>query len=254
MNNHIEKLITNVKEEEDKKKLVSQLELSNLPKEELKKIFVDTLYKSGVTETWKWKDVERVLNNTPIWKSIKGFQEKKNIFNEYITERKTRQKEDIKLRREKLRKKFKEMLEEDGTINSDSRYVDAITKFAYDERWRTLDERDREEMFQDYIDELDERENKKIEEKRKNQQKRLIEILTEKKVSSSTKWKEINSMLKDNIEFTEMYKLDQLHAFETYILALEKEEKNKKKDEEKYICYQNRDKFRDLLQSYLDHG
>ena len=45
-----------------------------------------------------------------------------------------------------------------------------------------------------------------------------------------------------------MEKIDRIQTFADYITSLEIEEKNAKKEKEKYQGYQNREKFRELLQ------
>jgi len=45
-----------------------------------------------------------------------------------------------------------------------------------------------------------------------------------------------------------MEKIDRIQTFADYILSLESKEKNERQEKEKYQCYQNREKFRELLQ------
>ncbi|MCQ2815813.1 MAG: hypothetical protein MJ252_00960 [archaeon] len=254
MSSDIKNILDNLKREEDQKTVQTNLDLSRLPKAELNKLFSDALHKIGVTYTWKFKDAERALINTPIWNAIKSYQERKNLFNEYIENYRAKEREEAKLKREKLKQKFKKMIEESPYIRADTKYSEAMTIFSNDDRWRCLEERDREEIYQDYIDILTKKEEKENDAKRKEQREKLGEILQEMNISSDTKWTEINIILKDNELFNSMFKIDQLDAFKDYILSLERKERIKKREDEKYIGYQNREKFRDLLQSYLDEN
>ena len=97
---------------------------------------------------------------------------------------KTREREEQKLRKEKLKLKFRQMLEEDNTLNSDSKFNDVFNKFCFDERFRAVDKRDREDIFQDYIDLL----LKKEEEEFKQE--------IEKKINKDNK----NEILENKIE------------------------------------------------------
>ena len=114
--------LTKMQETENKNIITSKLELDKLPKEEKNKLFKDKMRECGVTATWKWEDVERILHNESIWKSIKSFGEKRSLFSEFIRDCKTREREEQKLRKEKLKLKFRQMLEEDNTLNSDSKF------------------------------------------------------------------------------------------------------------------------------------
>ena len=60
--------LTKMQETENKNLITSKLELDKLPKEEKNKLFKDKMREFGVTATWKWEDVERILHNESIWK------------------------------------------------------------------------------------------------------------------------------------------------------------------------------------------
>lgn len=235
-----------LKEIEEKKKMTA-LEIEKLPKEDIDQLFKDMLRKSGVTSTWKWEDCERVLYSEEVWKAVKTFSEKRNLFNEYIREFKNREREEMRLKREKLKVKFRQMLEEDSSLTSDTKFGKIIMKFCHDERWRAIDEREREELYQDYMDDLEKREN---EEKRIIKEKKILifrKMLEDKKLPSTTKWREIILNFKDDQIFSSMEKIDRLKTFTDYIIELEEKEKKEKDDYKKFIVYRNRENFRELL-------
>ena len=126
--------------------------IPHIPREELYRKFKEKLKTLGITVTWKWEDASRLLFNEPEWKAIRTFSEKRNLFNEYITDLKNKEREEIYLKREKNKAKFRQLLSEDNTINSDSTYTEAMSRLSYDERWRAVDEKEREDVFEDYID------------------------------------------------------------------------------------------------------
>ena len=245
-------MIEQIKSNEDKNMVNQILEIEKLPKEEKYKLFKDQLRRAGVTATWKWEDAERVLYNEPIWKSIKTFQEKRSLFNEFVKQCKLKEREDIKLKKEKLKLKFRQMLEEDNSLNSNSKFSEALTKYCYDERWRAIDEREREDIFQDYIDLLYKKEEDEWKQMRENKKKKFERSLEDKKIKVNTKWKEICQLYSNDPLFMSMEKIDQIETFADYISRLENCEKKKKEEEDKYQAYQNREKFRDLLQNFLD--
>ena len=220
----------------------------HIPKEELYYKFKEKLRLLGITITWKWEDACRILFNEPEWKSIRTFSEKRNLFNEYINELKSKEKEEIYLKREKNKSKFRQLLSEDNTINSDSTYTEAMSRLSYDERWRSVDEKEREDVFEDYIDLIYKKEEDEWKKARDVKKKSFLEKLKCKNVKSDTLWKTIKNEFKDDPVFASMEKIDRIQTFADYILSLESKEKNERQEKEKYQCYQNREKFRELLQ------
>lgn len=238
--------------ENEEKKFNPNIDLEKLPKEEAYKLFKDMLRRAGITSTWKWEDCERVLNNESIWKIIKTFKERRNLFDEYIKECKTRERDEQQLKRDKLRSKFRQMLEEDHSISSDTKFSDAIKRLCSDERWRAIDERDREDLFQDYLDDLEKRENEDKRIQRETKMRAFKRILEEKRLPSSTKWKEICLNFKDDPFFNSMEKIDRLKVFSDYVTELENKEKAERDWSRKLNEYHNRESFRDYLQNAVD--
>ena len=228
---------------------VSNTELiPHIPLEELYRKFKDKLKSLGITVTWKWEDASRLLFNEPEWKAIRTFSEKRNLFNEYITELKNKEREEIYLKREKNKAKFRQLLSEDNTINSDSTYTEAMSRLSYDERWRAVDEKEREDIFEDYIDLIYKKEEEEWKKEREVKKKLFLEKLKFKKIKSDTLWKNICIEFKDDPVFASMEKIDRIQAFADYITTLEADEKKERKEKEKYQGYLNREKFRELLQ------
>ena len=222
--------------------------IPHIPREELYRKFKEKLKALGITTTWKWEDASRLLFNEPEWKAIRTFSEKRNLFNEYINDLKNKEREEIYLKREKNKAKFRQLLSEDNTINSDSTYTEAMSRLSYDERWRAVDEKEREDVFEDYIDLIYKKEEDEWKKEREVKKKLFLEKLKFKKIKSDTLWKNICIEFKDDPVFASMEKIDRIQAFADYITTLEAEEKREKKEKEKYQGYLNREKFRELLQ------
>ena len=222
--------------------------IPHIPREELYRKFKEKLKTLGITVTWKWEDASRLLFNEPEWKAIRTFSEKRNLFNEYITDLKNKEREEIYLKREKNKAKFRQLLSEDNTINSDSTYTEAMSRLSYDERWRAVDEKEREDVFEDYIDLIYKKEEDEWKKEREVKKKLFLEKLKFKKIKSDTLWKNICIEFKDDPVFASMEKIDRIQAFADYITTLEAEEKKVKKEKDKYQGYLNREKFRELLQ------
>ena len=219
-----------------------------IPKEESYYRFKEKLKLLGITATWKWEDASRLLFNEPEWKEIRTFSEKRSLFNEYINDLRNKEKEEIYLKREKNKSKFRQLLSEDHTINSDSTYTEAMSRLSYDERWRSVDEKEREDVFEDYIDLIYKKEEDEWKKSRDVKKKLFLDKLKFKNIKSDTLWKTIKYEFKDDPVFASMEKIDRIQTFADYITSLESAEKNEKREKEKYQGYQNREKFRELLQ------
>lgn len=244
--NPLQEVELKLREIEEKKKNLN-IDPDKLTKEEAQKLFKDMLRRAGVTSTWKWEDCERVLHSEDMWKTIKTFQEKKDLFNEYVKDYKSRDREEHKLKKDKLKVKFRQMLEEDKSLTSDSKYSEIIMKFCQDERWRAIDERERDDIFQDYLDDLEKRENEERRIIRETKMRYFIKYLEDKKLPLTTKWKEICLNLKDDPSFNSMEKIDRLKTFIDYIIQIENIEKSEKDLNKKYTEYKNRENFREFL-------
>jgi FF domain. len=58
------------------------------------------------------------------------------------------------------------MLEEKGILSSDSKFYKVAHHFVNDPRWKALEDRDRENIFQDYLDDLFQKEKEEKRQKR----------------------------------------------------------------------------------------
>ena len=93
-----------------------------------------------------------------------------------------------------------------------------------------VDERDREEIFQDYIDDLfdDEKED---EQERSNKVIQAIKerLITHQEVSLDTKWREANDFLQSDPLWKNAQPLERLIAFEEVMKDQDKSEFHQKK-------------------------
>lgn len=227
------------------------INFDTITKEELHKLFKEMLRRGGVSSTWKWEDCLRIFSSEDVWKAIKTFQERKQLFNDLIRECVTREKEEANLKRERLKNKFRQMLEEDSTLTSESNLVEYGMKVGSDERWRLLDEREREDLFEDYLDELELKENEEKNIIRESKMKNFLKFLQERNFPTTTKWKEI--LLNMPPDTSNQDKLDKLTVFSEYINKKYKEEKNIITEEKKFIEFRNRERFRDMLKNAVNN-
>jgi pre-mRNA-processing factor 40 len=94
-----------------------------------------------------------------------------------------------------------------------------------------VDERDRDEIFQDYIDELFAQEREDALEKTQKNVEGLKELFKNSKLSVEARWREIQETFESEDVWRKSEPLDRLTAFEEYIKALEKEDYIQRKNE-----------------------
>lgn len=134
--------------------------LENLSKEESTTLMKDMLKEVGVVSTWKWDDAHRNIKSDDRYRFIKlTMQEKKSAFTDYLHETRQQERKQMLLIKEKQRELFLAMLEENRGylgLNSSSKYYQISKKLAKRDykKFMAVDERDREDIFQDYIDGL----------------------------------------------------------------------------------------------------
>ncbi len=68
----------------------------------------------------------------------------------------------------------------------------------HDNRFKTLEEKDREEMFQDYLDDLEKQEREDQRTNNKRQIQNIKSLFEERHLSLETTWEECQEKFKDN--------------------------------------------------------
>lgn len=117
------------------------------------------LAEQGVTSNWKWEDANRVIQNDTLarYNVFRTMADRKQAFVEYQNELRVREREELREHREETRQNFIKLLEENRfQLSFLSKYFQIQKKVCYDIRWKGCDEKDREELFQDFIDRLGE--------------------------------------------------------------------------------------------------
>ena len=112
---------------------------------------------AGVTATWKWDDFNRIMKTDPDFKLIGSTGYRKQLFNEHIGVLKRRDREEQRVKKQIAKDNFVQMLDASGILKVESTYYRTAHFFSSDPRWRILDEKEREDLFQDYLDELEQR-------------------------------------------------------------------------------------------------
>ncbi|EFJ38578.1 hypothetical protein SELMODRAFT_402621 [Selaginella moellendorffii] len=220
---------------------------------------IELLEAMHVQSDWTWDQAMRVIINDKRYGALKSLGERKQAFNEYLAQRKKLDLEEKRLKQKKAREDFIKMLEESKELTSAMRWSKVVSLFESDPRFHAVDkEREREDLFDDYLLDLERKERDKAREEKKKSRadfRSYLESCDFIKVNSH--WRKIQDKLDDDERWSRLDKMDRLEVFQEYIRDLEKEEEEEKKMQKEQIRRKerkNRDEFRSLLESHKAAG
>ncbi|XP_024527383.1 pre-mRNA-processing protein 40A isoform X2 [Selaginella moellendorffii] len=233
--------------------------ISYATKNEAKSAFKELLEAMHVQSDWTWDQAMRVIINDKRYGALKSLGERKQAFNEYLAQRKKLDLEEKRLKQKKAREDFIKMLEESKELTSAMRWSKVVSLFESDPRFHAVDkEREREDLFDDYLLDLERKERDKAREEKKKSRadfRSYLESCDFIKVNSH--WRKIQDKLDDDERWSRLDKMDRLEVFQEYIRDLEKEEEEEKKMQKEQIRRKerkNRDEFRSLLEFHKAAG
>jgi len=201
----------------------------------------------------------RVIINDKRYGALKTLGERKQAFNEYLAQRKKQETEEKRVKQKIAREQFLVMLEECKELTSTMRWSKAIGMFEEDPRFLGVEkDREREELFEDYLVDLDRKEREKArEERKKNLAEYRIFLESCDFIKANTQWRKVQDRLEDDDRCSRLDKLDRLEVFQEYIRDLEKEEEEEKKLQKEQLRRKerkHRDEFRKLMDEHKAAG
>ncbi|KAJ4701578.1 pre-mRNA-processing protein 40A [Melia azedarach] len=226
---------------------------------EAKNAFKALLESANVQSDWTWEQAMREIINDRRYGALKTLGERKQAFNEYLGQRKKIEAEERRMRQKKAKEEFTKMLEECKELTSSMKWSKAVSMFENDERFKAVERaRDREDLFDNYMVELERKEKEKAaEEHRRNiaEYRKFLESCDFIKVNSQ--WRKVQDRLEDDERCSRLEKIDRLIAYQDYIRDLEKEEEEQKKLQKEKLRRterKNRDAFRKLMEEHVADG
>ncbi|PKA60788.1 Pre-mRNA-processing protein 40A [Apostasia shenzhenica] len=251
-------------------------------KQEAKNAFKALLESANVESDWTWEQAMRVIINDKRYGALKTLGERKQAFNEYLGQRKKHEAEERRNRQKKAREDFTKMLEGNRT-STEPRWVcktctetlfvilstgvggdtvtewepviKAVNMFENDERFTAVERpRDREDLFENFLVELQKKERLKAAEEHKHnimEYKAFLESCDFIKVN--TQWRKVQDRLEDDERCSRLIS----SILQEYIQDLEKEEEELKKIQREQVRRQerkNRDAFRKLMEGDIASG
>ncbi|CAI9104234.1 OLC1v1002866C1 [Oldenlandia corymbosa var. corymbosa] len=226
---------------------------------EAKNAFKALLETANVGSDWTWDQAMRAIINDRRYGALKSLGERKQVFNEFLSHKKKQEVEERRARQKKAREDFKKMLEESKELTLSTRWSKAQSMFEDDERFKAIDRaKDREDIFEDYMEELQKKERSKAMEEHKRNKAEYLEFLkTCDFITASSQWRKVQDRLEADERCSRLEKIDRLELFQEYLRDLEKEEEEQRKlqmEEQRKAERKNRDEFRKLMEEHVASG
>ena len=238
-------------ENNNKNKIINKKE-EIIDYDESRKILYSLFKDVGVDSQSRWDKYFDILQKDKRFKIIQNFKDKKIIFKEYVENEKNIYKRKIIDRKLEAKKDFKKMLEEYGYINTEMKFKNLIPIFYQDQRWQKMDDKEKEDTFQEYLEELflieTENEKKVIKKKTEMIRQQFLEL---RGVTSSTTWDQIKEKMYYNNTWNELHDFYKLKTFKKFILNLKKLENEEKRKVLEKKERTRRLRFRDKIEDYI---
>ncbi|WOL13200.1 pre-mRNA-processing protein 40A-like isoform X1 [Canna indica] len=226
---------------------------------EAKNAFKALLESANVESDWTWEQAMRAIINDKRYGALKTLGERKQAFNEYLGQRKKKEAEERRIKQKKAREDFVRMLEECKDLTSGTRWSKAITMIEDDERFSAIERsREREDLFENYLSELQKKERAKAaEEHKRNIMEYRAFLESCDFIKGNSQWRKVQDRLEDDERCSRLEKIDRLEIFQEYVRDLEKEEEEQRKIHKEQLRRaerKNRDEFRKLMEEHVSAG
>mmetsp|Transcript_14042 Transcript_14042/g.38365 ORF Transcript_14042/g.38365 Transcript_14042/m.38365 type:complete len:585 (+) Transcript_14042:160-1914(+) len=223
--------------------------------EDRRNAFKELLEEKGVKTTMKWEEALKLIQDDRRMNALNTAGERKQVFAEYITQTKKREKEEEREKRKRAKDEFIDAVKAWPDLKPDSRYKDVAEVFFEKEWFKLIDEDERDELFQDFMDEHEKRMKEDRRKTRKEYVEKVKKIYEENsEISTLSRWRDVQDCLRDNETFRWLSKLEALTSWEEWLSETEKkeiEDLTKAKYRQERLA---RDNFRDLLVDLRKEG
>uniref|UniRef100_F1KS37 Transcription elongation regulator 1 n=1 Tax=Ascaris suum TaxID=6253 RepID=F1KS37_ASCSU len=181
--------------------LQAQKEREEVPFERRLQEFKEMLKEKNVStgSTWE-KELSKIVFDKRYL--LLNAIERKAAFEAYVRERTEVERAEKKKRTKEARDNFKSLLEE-AKLHGRSSFSSFASKWGKDSRFKGVEKmREKEDIFNEYVQELYKKEKEERKEKKEKIRKEFMAMLSEKSITRRTKW----SSLKKTLEDDERYK------------------------------------------------
>ncbi|KRX05843.1 WW domain [Pseudocohnilembus persalinus] len=219
------------------------------------KQFLDYMKEQGITSYMRWDEAQKILSqNEKKWNIIRQISEKKKLFHDYTYQLQIKEKKEKENQIINQKEDFYKMLDE-ARLTSESKWHKVNHEFIKDIRFKRIDEKSREQYFQDYLDDLYQKEKDELRQKGKELQLKMRKKLMDyKDLNVDMTWEECQKLFKDDLEWKQMLLFDQVEMFSKFMKDFEEQVYNQKEKEKIRRERKNREKFREYLKKQIKGG
>jgi len=241
------------------KPVVAQATIIYTSKKERSDAFKKLLDDKKVDPEMKWEAAMKLIISDERYKAFKSVGERKAAFQEWGDKKRKQMKEEALMDRRRARENFMAMLEERDEITVTTSYRKALPYIERDSRFSAIEsERDRENLFEDYMVDLDRKRKEEKKAKRKEHMEAFRSLLEETRgIKVTSQWRKVQELIDEDPRYIALDKEDRLIVFEDYIREMERreaEDKIREQEERKKNERRVREEFRQMLQTMYKNG
>jgi len=206
----------------------------------------------GVTNRWKWEEASKLLQNDKrVRKQFSKLTtgEKRQMFAEYLSQAQKRAKELEREKRKQARVTLLEEIKKWPQTKGTNRYRDFAEMYFQSDWWRYTEENERDDAFQDFMEEHERTER----EERRAKRQEYVEKVQSKfslhpTLTADTRWRDVVELMKDDCDFKWLDKVDALFAWRDWVAADDRKADEEKRKKTYRTERKNRDAFNQLLE------
>jgi len=222
---------------------------------ERKAAFVELLAEKKIKGNMKWEEAMKLMSEDRRFMALNSAGERKQAFAEWQTNSKKREKEEEREKKKRAKDDFLGALAAWDDLTIKTSYRDAAEHFYQEEWFKLIEEDERDDLFQDFMDEHE----KKGKDDRRKKRKEIVEVVKkayedEKDISVQSRWRDVQDLLKENESFRWLSKLEALTSWEEWVVEKAKEDLDSKGKDKFRVERLARDAFRDLLATHHYDG
>mmetsp|Transcript_91046 Transcript_91046/g.253499 ORF Transcript_91046/g.253499 Transcript_91046/m.253499 type:complete len:563 (-) Transcript_91046:107-1795(-) len=242
-------------ESEEEKQEEKEEEPEWATQEERRGAFRELLEEKGVRCTMKWEEALKLIQDDRRFNALTTAGERKQVFAEFVTQTKKREKEEEREKRKRAKDDFIAALNDWEELTVSSRYKEVAEAFCDRDFFKLIEEEERDELFQDFMDEYE----KKVREDRRKKRKEYVEKIKgvyneHGEISVISRWRDVQDTLQDDDTFKWLSKLEALTSWEEWLAEREKKEVESKSKAKFRAERSARDGFRHLMKEHHEKG
>ncbi|KAJ3115326.1 hypothetical protein HDU96_000810 [Phlyctochytrium bullatum] len=218
----------------------------------------------GVAIDWTWEQTMRAIISKPMYRALNTLAKRKQAFQDYIEELKIRERDAEKIKAQRDKENFRNLMESHPEINGNTRYRRVCDILGKDPLFLSIDERTRLHLFDEWSEEMRKKEKEEQRIRRKEAMDKFRSLLKSiSEIKAETPFKNAQEIWKQNADYqadealTKLDPIDVLTIFEDHVKALENEyyqQKSREKANWRREERKNRDNFRTLLKRLRADG